>query len=181
MSKGSGRRPGSGGSTTSTTSTLSGASRSSGSLISMLASPFSLPEALSSSARLPTSVLVVASDGVWDVLTSEQAMATVVHALAVHRDAAAAARELCSMALRYGSCDDITAAVVVLRNEMSEAQARSAARERAAAPKAAAQGAPAPAAAPSATVSTSTATGKDGMRVAVVRGQPAAQPRGLPA
>lgn len=168
------RRPGSGGSTTSTTSTLSGASRSSGRLISMLASPFSLPEALASSSRLPTSVLVVASDGVWDVLTSAQAMATVVHALAVHRDAAAAARELCSMALRYGSCDDITAAVVVLRNEMSEAQARKREKEKGKGgmaqwtPAAPALTAPAPASAGAVpaqsfgTVSTSAAASKAG-------------------
>jgi hypothetical protein len=76
---------------------------------------FSLADALASAPALPISCVVLASDGVWDVLSTPSAVAVAAHALAVHRDAAAAAQELCRMAQRYGSTDDITVVVVWLQ------------------------------------------------------------------
>lgn len=75
---------------------------------------FTIPEATAAASALPVCLIIAASDGVWDVLSSASASAIVVYAWALYRDATAAAQELCRMAQRYGSVDDITAAVVVV-------------------------------------------------------------------
>jgi serine/threonine protein phosphatase PrpC len=71
-------------------------------------------EAALLAAQIAPPCLIVASDGVWDVLSTPAAVDIVVRALLLHRgDATAAARELVLSAQRAGSVDDITAAVVV--------------------------------------------------------------------
>lgn len=78
---------------------------------------FSLADAAATSPSLPLSFLVVATDGVWDVISTPSACAIVAHALACFGSAAAAARELVLMAKRYGSTDDISAVVVWIRKK----------------------------------------------------------------
>jgi protein phosphatase 2C family protein 2/3 len=57
---------------------------------------------------------VVACDGLWDVLTSQQVVNFVRRRLLAHSDAARAARELVSKALEVGSLDNVSAIVVML-------------------------------------------------------------------
>jgi len=71
----------------------------------------SLADAVRSASHLPVACVVVATDGVWDVLATATVAA---HALAFYRDAKAAAGEVVAMAKRRGSTDDVTAAVVWL-------------------------------------------------------------------
>lgn len=76
--------------------------------------PLSVAEAVATARMSRISCLIVASDGVWDVMPSGAAAAVVVHVLERRRDPAAAAAELVALAQRLGSADDITAAVVWL-------------------------------------------------------------------
>ena len=76
--------------------------------------PLSVAEAVATARSSRISCLIVASDGVWDVMPSGAAAAVVVHVLERRRDPAAAAAELVALAQRLGSTDDITAAVVWL-------------------------------------------------------------------
>jgi len=74
----------------------------------------SLAEAVTTSGRLPVSLVIVASDGVWDVMPTPSAVAVAVHALAFYRDPALAAAEVVAMAQRLGSADDITCSIAWL-------------------------------------------------------------------
>jgi serine/threonine protein phosphatase PrpC len=76
---------------------------------------FSLADAAATAPSLPFSFFVVATDGVWDVISPPSACAIICHALAVFGDANAAARELTLFAKRYGSTDDISAIVVWIK------------------------------------------------------------------
>lgn len=58
--------------------------------------------------------IVVACDGVWDVLTSQQALNFVRRRLLVHADVARAARELVNKAIALGSIDNVSAVVIAL-------------------------------------------------------------------
>lgn len=61
--------------------------------------------------RLRT-VIVVATDGVWDVLPTSQALSIVTKLVDQGKPCASAARALCDAAASAGSLDDITAVVV---------------------------------------------------------------------
>ena len=63
-------------------------------------------------ARGADEFALVASDGVWDALSSAAAVAFVRRRLLAHRDAARAARELVAKALELGSKDNVSAVVV---------------------------------------------------------------------
>ena len=76
---------------------------------------FTVPEAINLTSKLPFTCIIVASDGVWDVLTSLGATAIVSYAYILYKDVTAAAQELCRMAQRIGSTDDITVAVMIIR------------------------------------------------------------------
>ena len=76
--------------------------------------PVSITEAAALASCLPVSFLLVATDGVWDVLSSQSATAVVTYALARYRDPRLAAAELCRVAQRCGSADDISAIVLWL-------------------------------------------------------------------
>lgn len=76
--------------------------------------PVTLAEARASASYLPISFVLVASDGVWDVLSTEAAAAIVAHALAIYCDPTAAAAELVRKACEHGSVDDVSVAVAWL-------------------------------------------------------------------
>lgn len=71
-----------------------------------------LPSTLSSSA--PPSFVIMACDGVWDVLTENDAGAMVADALSMGCDATSAARILVQAAFDKGSKDNISAVIVKL-------------------------------------------------------------------
>ena len=60
----------------------------------------------------PVSVLVVASDGVWDALTCQQAVTIAAATLLSSGSPEAAARQVVGTARARGSTDDITALVL---------------------------------------------------------------------
>jgi len=62
-------------------------------------------------------VVVVASDGVWDVLSVEAALGIVVYTIGMTKNPATAAGELVAAAKRAGSADDVSAAVVWLKRK----------------------------------------------------------------
>jgi serine/threonine protein phosphatase PrpC len=56
--------------------------------------------------------IILACDGVWDVMTSQQAINFVRRRLYVHRDVSKAARELVDKALRLSSIDNVSVVVI---------------------------------------------------------------------
>lgn len=80
----------------------------------------SIAEAAAAAPALTPSFLLLATDGVWDVLSSASAAAVVAYSLSRYRDPRVAAAELCRVARRCGSGDDISAVVVwLLRDDAS--------------------------------------------------------------
>jgi protein phosphatase 2C family protein 2/3 len=56
--------------------------------------------------------MVMASDGLWDVLNGVEAAATVRRAFVALKSPTAAAEELCQLALKLGSSDNVTVIIV---------------------------------------------------------------------
>lgn len=56
--------------------------------------------------------LLLASDGLWDVLTPAEACQTVSAALGMNKSTAVIAEEMCNLALKLGSSDNVTCIVV---------------------------------------------------------------------
>ena len=60
--------------------------------------------------------IILASDGLWDVFTSENAVDFVQDGLTSKQELRSIARDLCQAAKSYGSGDNITVIIVLLRN-----------------------------------------------------------------
>ena len=65
-----------------------------------------------SASVIPVSFLLLASDGVWDVLPTATALDIVAEELWRTKDPDAAARALSAVSVKQGSVDDITVCVV---------------------------------------------------------------------
>jgi len=74
----------------------------------------STPPPLSSSSCVRAQFVVMACDGVWDVMTSQQVVNFVRRQLATHGDVAAASRALLAKALDLNSIDNVTAVVIAV-------------------------------------------------------------------
>ncbi|KAJ1431026.1 phosphatase 2C-like domain-containing protein [Ochromonadaceae sp. CCMP2298] len=72
----------------------------------------SRPEIHSEVITPMTEFAVVASDGLWDVMTAQAAVTFVRRRINEHRDLEAAARELTNEALKRGSVDNVTALIM---------------------------------------------------------------------
>lgn len=71
-----------------------------------------LPECRSISLLPGHEFLIIASDGLWDVVSSAEAVTRAKGALAAGKNASEAAEELCDLALKLGSSDNVTAVIV---------------------------------------------------------------------
>lgn len=80
-----------------------------------------LPEVTKTQVQASDEFVVVASDGVWDVLGSQQALNFVRRRLGAHKCAQRAAGELVAEALVQGSHDNTSALVVMLHQVPSQA------------------------------------------------------------
>jgi len=80
-----------------------------------------LPEVTKTQVQASDEFVVVASDGVWDVLGSQQALNFVRRRLGAHKCAQRAAGELVAEALAQGSHDNTSALVVMLHQVPSQA------------------------------------------------------------
>ena len=78
-----------------------------------------LPEVTKTQIQASDEFVVVASDGVWDVLGSQQALNFVRRRLRAHKCAQRAAGELVAEALAQGSHDNTSALVVMLHQVSS--------------------------------------------------------------
>jgi len=78
-----------------------------------------LPEVTKTQIQASDEFVVVASDGVWDVLGSQQALNFVRRRLRIHKCAQRAAGELVAEALAQGSHDNTSALVVMLHQVSS--------------------------------------------------------------
>ena len=56
--------------------------------------------------------LIIASDGLWDVVSDSEAVTRAKNALSGGKTASEAAEELCDLALKLGSSDNVTAVIV---------------------------------------------------------------------
>jgi serine/threonine protein phosphatase PrpC len=56
--------------------------------------------------------LIIASDGLWDVLNSAEAVSIVRTSLAAGKTPTTASEELCELALKLGSSDNVTIIIV---------------------------------------------------------------------
>jgi serine/threonine protein phosphatase PrpC len=72
------------------------------------------PEVVVEAVRAEDEFVVLACDGVWDVLPSQSVINFVRRRLAAHGDAARAARELVAKAIELATIDNVSAVVVVL-------------------------------------------------------------------
>jgi serine/threonine protein phosphatase PrpC len=72
----------------------------------------SRPEVHSELITPKTEFAVVATDGLWDVMSAQAAVSFVRSRLNEHRDLEVAARELTREALRRGSVDNVTALIM---------------------------------------------------------------------
>lgn len=70
--------------------------------------------------------LIIGCDGIWDVMTSEQAVAVVRRGLQRHDDPEKSARELVMEALRLETFDNLTVIVICFTAEHSERSAAAA-------------------------------------------------------
>lgn len=70
------------------------------------------PECRSISLRPGHEFLIIASDGLWDVISSTEAVTRARTALALGRTASEAAEELCDLAIKLGSSDNVTTIIV---------------------------------------------------------------------
>jgi len=73
------------------------------------------PEILEKQIDIDDEYLVLASDGLWDVLRNEEVSRLVLEA--TRRGFLSSSRELCTEALRIGSTDNVTVLVIDLRNK----------------------------------------------------------------
>ncbi|PIN00425.1 Serine/threonine protein phosphatase [Handroanthus impetiginosus] len=64
--------------------------------------------------------LIIGCDGIWDVLSNQEAVALVRRELRHHNDPQQCARELINQALRRDTCDNITAIVVCFSSQESQ-------------------------------------------------------------
>ena len=56
--------------------------------------------------------LIIASDGLWDVVSGAEAVIRAKSAFGAGKTASEAAEELCDLALKLGSSDNVTAVIV---------------------------------------------------------------------
>lgn len=56
--------------------------------------------------------MVIASDGVWDVLAGSEVIGKISAAFAVGKTPTQAAEELCDLAIKLGSMDNVTVVIV---------------------------------------------------------------------
>ncbi|KAL9682274.1 hypothetical protein QQ045_014069 [Rhodiola kirilowii] len=66
--------------------------------------------------------LIIACDGVWDVLSSQQAVSLVRKGLRSHNDPQQCAKELVSEALRLNTCDNLTVIVICFLSEIQSSE-----------------------------------------------------------
>ena len=71
-----------------------------------------VPECRSISLLPGHEFLIIASDGLWDVVIGTEAVTRAKSALAAGKNASEAAEELCDLALKLGSSDNVTAVIV---------------------------------------------------------------------
>jgi serine/threonine protein phosphatase PrpC len=71
-----------------------------------------VPECRSISLLPGHEFLIIASDGLWDVVSGTEAVTRAKSALAAGKNASEAAEELCDLALKLGSSDNVTAVIV---------------------------------------------------------------------
>ncbi|CAM9323464.1 unnamed protein product, partial [Phaeothamnion confervicola] len=72
------------------------------------------PEITSVAVTSADAFLLLACDGVWDVMTSQQAVNYVQRRLLAHRDVQRASRELCQKAIALGSGDNCSCVLACL-------------------------------------------------------------------
>ena len=84
--------------------------------VEFTADPLSaVPEVTHEPLTVEDEFVVLACDGVWDVMTSQQVVNFVRHHLLEHRDAGVAARALVDKAIALGSIDNVSVQVVVFQ------------------------------------------------------------------
>ena len=73
--------------------------------------------------------VLLACDGMWDVLSSEEAVSAARQLLLAHRDSQVAAEALVDLAIQRGSRDNVSAVLVLLREFWPDEAAEKAARD----------------------------------------------------
>jgi protein phosphatase 1L len=85
------------------------------------------PECVTIDINKNDEFLIIASDGLWDVVTGDDATSFVQTCLMSNKTAAEVAKELCELALRLGSGDNVTCIIVLFvhENELENSHNRS--------------------------------------------------------
>ena len=71
-----------------------------------------MPECRSITLHPGHEFLIIASDGLWDVISSKEAVNRARAAIALGHTASEAAEELCDLAIKLGSSDNVTTIIV---------------------------------------------------------------------
>lgn len=71
-----------------------------------------IPECRSMILTPSTEFLIIASDGLWDVVSGVEAVTRAKNALTSGKTASEAAEELCDLALKLGSSDNVTTVII---------------------------------------------------------------------
>ena len=76
---------------------------------------FSKPDVVSFKVKSTTEFMIMASDGLWDMMSNQEAVNFARHQLSVHKNADLAAQKLVQKAMARGSHDNTTALICVFQ------------------------------------------------------------------